>query len=144
MSKSGLDPIFIENYRPISNLCCIEKIIEHYILGHLEKFFEDNEIFNNNIHGGRKNHSTLSAISNIYHQLLKNKEENLTSVILATDLSSAYDTIDTDILLLKMNHYGIGQEWQLLFKSFLNGRQQFVRLDTKNSILRYSVNCGTI
>ena len=139
-----MDPIFIENYRPISNLCCIEKIIEHYILGHLENFFEDNKIFNINIHGGRKDHSTLSAITDIYHQLFKNKEENLTSVILATDLSAAYDTVDTDVLLLKMNYYGIGQDWQFLFISFLNGRQQFVRLDTKNSILRYSVNCGTI
>ena len=43
-----------------------------------------------------------------------------------------------------MNHYGIGSEWHPLFLSFLNGRQQFVKLDTKNSILRNSVNCGSI
>ena len=94
--------------------------------------------------GDVKKHSTLTAITDIYHQLLLNKEQKLTSVILNTDLSAAYDTIDTDILLDKMSHYGIGNEWSDLFRSFLNGRQQFVRLDTKNSILRNSVDCGTI
>ena len=43
-----------------------------------------------------------------------------------------------------MNHYGIGNEWHPLFLSFLNGRQQFVKLDTRNSILRNYINCGSI
>ena len=43
-----------------------------------------------------------------------------------------------------MNHYGIGSEWHPLFMSFLNDRKQFVELDTKRSILRNSVNCGSI
>ena len=132
LSKPSTDPNFIENFRPISNLCSIEKIIEFYILSHLEKFFDSNELFSDNLHGGRKNHSTLTAVTGIYHTLLKNKEHNQTSVILTTDLSSCFDTIDTSILIQKMNHYGIGSEWHPLFLSFLNGRQQFVKLDTKN------------
>ena len=63
---------------------------------------------------------------------------------MATNLSAAYDMIDTNILLDKMAHYSIGGEWSNLFRSFLSNRQQFVRLDTKNSILRNSVDCGTI
>ena len=43
-----------------------------------------------------------------------------------------------------MAHHGILNEWSDLFRSFLTNRQQFVRLDTKNSIIRNSVNCGTI
>ena len=43
-----------------------------------------------------------------------------------------------------MNHYGITQEWNDLFRSFLNDRRQFVRLDTKNSVMRRTPNCGTI
>ena len=138
------DTNFIENYRPVCNLCCIEKVIEQYILLHLDKYLNDNNILNTNLHGGRKKHSTQSAITEIYHHLLLNKEQKLTSAILATDLSAAYDTIDTDILINKMSHYGIGGEWSKLFRSFLSNRQQFVRLDTKNSVIRNSVNCGTI
>ena len=101
LSKPSTDTNFIENFRPVSNICSIEKIIEHYFLFHLEIFFDINKLFNDNLHGGRKNHSTLTAISEIYHTLLKNKEQNLTSAILATDLSAAYDTIDTNILIQK-------------------------------------------
>ena len=131
LSKISTDTNFIENYRPISNLCCIEKIIEHYILFHLESYFNQNNLLNDNLHGGRKFYSTFTAITNIYHQLFSNKEQNFTSAILSTDLSACYDTIDTEILLKKMNHYGITQEWNDFFRSFLNDRRQFVRLDTK-------------
>ena len=43
-----MDTNFIENFRPISNLCAIEKIIEHYLLYHLENFFDVNKLFNVN------------------------------------------------------------------------------------------------
>ena len=84
-SKPSTDTNFIENYRPLSILCSVEKIIEQYFLSHLESFFTDNKLFNNSLHGGRKDHSTLTAITEIYHNLYKNKEENLTSIILVTD-----------------------------------------------------------
>ena len=51
-------------------------------------------------------------------------EQKLISVILATDLSAAHDTIDTNILLNKMTHYCIGGEWSNLFRYFLSNRQQ--------------------
>ena len=118
LSQSMSDTNFIENYRPVCNLCCIEKVIEQYILLHLEKYLNDNNILNTNLHGGRKKHSTQSAITEIYHHLLLNKEQKLTSVILATDLSAAYDTIDMDILINKMSHYGIGGNGQNFLDPF--------------------------
>ena len=99
LSKYLKDANLIKNYRLVCNLCCIEKVIEHFILQHLEKYLADNNIFNINLHGGRKKYSTQTAITDIYHQLLTNKEQKLTSVILATNLSAAYNTIDTNILL---------------------------------------------
>ena len=110
----------------------------------MEIFFDDNNIFHCNLNGGRKKHSTISAITNIYNILYKNKEQNYFSAILATDLSAAFDTVDNEILLNKMKHYGIEGGWNDLFRSFLTDRRQFVKLETKNSIMRNSVNCGTI
>ena len=53
------------SYRPINNLCTIEKIIEEYIIGHLYQFLNENNITNENHHGGRKVHSTIKALNQI-------------------------------------------------------------------------------
>ena len=63
---------------------------------------------------------------------------------MATDLSAAYDTVDIDILLNKMEHYGIRGNWKKLFYSYLTDRKQFVRLDQANSILRNSPKCSIV
>ena len=62
----------MESYRPVNNLCCLEKLAEAHILKYLEIFFEKNDIFEKNHHGGRKNFSTVSAISQIHDTLYKN------------------------------------------------------------------------
>ena len=65
----------------------------------------------------------------------KNYEENLVTCVLSTDLSSAFDTIDHQILAQKLEFYGIkGAELRLL-KSYLNGWQQFVETDCHRSNL---------
>jgi len=122
----------------------IEKIIEQYILTNLETYFDDNKLFNDNLHGGRRHHSTQTAVSNIFNTLLINKELGLVSTVLITDLSAAYDTVDTNILFSKLHHYGIHGKPNKLLHSFLTDRKQFVNLDTFSSILRNSPKCSTI
>ena len=60
-----------------------------------------------NHHCRRKYHSTITAMTKIYDIIYKNNDNNLISVILTTDLSSAYDTIDIKIMLGKLEHYGV-------------------------------------
>ena len=71
LSKPHLDKNLISSYRPINNLCCLEKYVESYILFHLEKFYDKNEILDKNHHGGRKKHSTLTATTLIYDSIYK-------------------------------------------------------------------------
>ena len=97
----------IENYRPISNLCVIEKILESPIQHHLVKFFESNDIIDNFHYGGHKGHSTTTATLDIYNTLLNNKQDDNISVMLITDGKAAFDTIDISILLKKLEHYGV-------------------------------------
>ena len=139
-----MDRLSINSYRPINNLCSIEKIIEAHLLLHLENFFDRNKILVENHHGGRRNHSTVTAIASIYHILYKNDERSIISVILTTDLSAAYDTVDVSILLDKLSHYGIRGGWLKLFSSYFNDRKQYVRLENTPSILRNSPNCSIV
>ena len=113
-----MDRLQISSYRPINNLPTVEKIVEAHILANLETFFDKNKIFLHNHHGGRKHHSTVTAISKIYDILYRNDEKSVISIILTTDLSACYDTIDIPILLKKLEYYGIRGDWLSLFESY--------------------------
>ena len=73
--KTGKPIYEMGSYRPINNLCIIEKIIEEYFIGHLNTFLTDNNIINNNHHGGRKGHSTITALNQILNTTHINYEK---------------------------------------------------------------------
>ena len=75
INKPQLDRSDIMSYRPINNLSCVEKVIEAYFLHHLQKFQEKNSLFHKNLHGGRKKHSTVTAITQIYDKLYFNENK---------------------------------------------------------------------
>ena len=96
-------------------------------------FLNENEIIDINQHGGLKGHSTMTAMTSITHNLQKNWDNDLITATLTTDLTAAYDTVDSEILLQKLEFYGIRGNELNLFKSYLKGRYQFVQIDTFNS-----------
>ena len=104
-----------ENYRPISLLSCINKLLEKAIEKRLRDFIDKNNLFYEYQFGFRKKYSTCHALldmtNNIYKHL--NAGENVLGLYL--DLKKAFDTVDHTILLRKMNYYGIrGTANQLL------------------------------
>ena len=101
--KQGKPIYEIGSYRPLNNLCTIEKVIEEYFITHLEPFLTKNNIINKNYHGGRKGHSTITALNQIITKSLIGKEKNKIVGYLITDMSKAYDTIDHFTLLAKWN-----------------------------------------
>ena len=134
----------IESYRPINNLPCLEKIMEGHILKHMLIFIEENNILDINHHGGRKQHSTTTALVDIIYNIQKNYDNDKVTAILDTDLTAAYDTVDTPILLQKMEHYGIRDGTLELFKNYLSERKQYVCLETYNSQILPSPQCSVI
>ena len=109
---------------------------------YLIPFFNDNKIINKFHHGGREKHSTTTALSNITYTLNKNYDNNLISAVISTDLTAAFDTVDTDILLSKLKYYGIqGNEFKLL-ENYMSNRQQFVQVDTFNSKIITAPRCS--
>ena len=80
-----------------------------------------------------KNHSTDTALVCISYHMRKQYEDNKITATIQTDLSSAFDTIDHSILLLKLDHYGIINSENKLMESFLENQLQCVSIDSFNS-----------
>merc|ERR1712240_894936 len=74
--KQGKPIYKIGSYRPLNNLCTIEKVIEEYLIIHLEAFLIKNKIINKNHHRGRKGHSTITALNQILTQATIGKEKD--------------------------------------------------------------------
>ena len=138
-------PIYkLESYRPINNLPCLEKLFEEYFKQCFLLFLNENKIINNDHHGAVKHHSTVTALTMINSKLIYNYENNKISALLSTDLSAAYDTIDNNILLAKLEHYGIRGNALMLMRSYLTDRKQFVELETFSSNLTDALPCSCV
>merc|ERR1711954_312632 len=90
-----------EGYRPISNLSVIDKIIQEWIKVNTMKYFEENKILTNKHHGGRENSSTNTAKALIDYYIEKGMEKCPINMLILTDMSAAFDTVDHQILLRK-------------------------------------------
>ena len=125
----------LENYRPISTLPIFGKLFEKIIYSRLYSFFVSQNLLHEKQFGFRKNHSTSHAINysiNHINNSLKNKEHVLGIFI---DLSKAFDTIDHQILLSKLETYGIRANAHCLITSYLSCRKQYVSVLGENSEL---------
>ena len=141
------DAELLENYRPISTLAIFGKIFEKVIYTRLYSFFSSQGLLYEKQFGFRKSHSTSHAINHSVSHInskLKNKEYVLGIFI---DLSKAFDTIDHDTLIDKLNHYGVRGSSNKLLKSYLANRYQYTEcLGVKSSQLqiKYGVPQGSV
>ena len=100
--KGALDLMI--NYRPISLLITISKLLEKCMYKCLYNFINKNNIFYSKQYGFRSNHSCEQAIQDLYGHLISHKEEGLKSVAVFLDLSKAFDTLSHDLLLKKIKY----------------------------------------
>ena len=124
------------NYRPISLLPSISKVFERVVHTQLFQYFTDNALFYNHQYGFRKNHSTETAVLELIDRLKANLDENKIPVAVFLDLSKAFDTIDHNILLKKLEHYGILHTELQWFSSYLSNRIQYVEIENTKSPLQ--------
>ena len=127
------DPTDPSNYRPISLLSCMNKIIEKVIYSRLESFLTHYDFFYDYQFGFRNNHSTETALIEIIDSIRQNIDDNYFTMGLYIDLTKAFDLVDHNILLHKLNHNGIRGTANSLFKQYLSNRQQYVQLGNKKS-----------
>ena len=115
------------NYRPISLLSNIEKILEKLMYRRLHTFLNNKNIICDLQFGFRQQYSTSHTLINITENIAKTLDDGIGCGVFV-DLQKAFDTVDHQILLVKLNHYGIrgvSNDW---FKSYLSNRSQHVYL----------------
>ena len=134
-------------YRPISLLPALgkvfEKLVSTRVLVYLDKF----NILSPHQFGFRKNFGTEYAILDIYEKLLNNLDRRLNTCSIFLDLAKAFDTVSHDILLRKLDKYGIRGNTLLLFESYLNSRSQFTKLGnvvSSSILIKFGVPQGSI
>lgn len=114
------------NYRPLCILPIMDKIIETHINEQVLNYMEENNLIYNRQYGFRKNSNTDTALFDFVTTLQKNLDINKKVGVIFIDLKKAFETIDREILLKKINGYGFkGNEYKW-FKSYLYERQQFI------------------
>ena len=130
-----------ENYRPISLLSCFNKLFEKLICIQLKDFIEKYKIYVEFQFGFRAGHSTILALTEITDRIRSLMENGNYVFGLFVDLSKAFDTVNHDILLYKLSHYGIRGHANKFFRSYLSGRKQFTNINNVKSTSR-SISCG--
>ncbi len=116
------------NYRPISILSSLSKIYEKAVLNRLWNFLQDNNIIFEDQHGFVRGRSTTSAIFSLVNNIVTQLDAKKYSSGMFFDLSKAFDMVDHDLLLSKIEAMGVrGVAWAW-FSTFLKGRKQFVEL----------------
>ena len=116
------------NYRPISLLSIFNKLFEKMMYGRLKSFFNKYDIFYCSQYGFREHCSTDHAILDIVNRIQSNMDKKLFSCGVFIDLQKAFDTVDHEILLRKLHHYGIRGIVNDWFASYLIGRYQTTQI----------------
>ena len=123
------------NYRPISLLSNIEKIIAKLMYKRLSNFLDINNLIYSFQFGFRSKYSTTHALINLTESIRQSLDEGSFGCGIFVDLQKAFDTVDHKILLHKLDYYGIRGICNDWIKPYLSDRNQFVSINGYNSYL---------
>ncbi len=137
-----LDPTVYNNYRPISKLSFISKVLEKIALSQFTSYLDTFNILDPFQSGFRALHSTESALLKVTNDILLSIDSGSSAILILLDLSAAFDTVDHDILLKRLECVvgvqGLALEW---FASYLKGRTFSVNIGSFTSPPA-SIHCG--
>ena len=124
------------NYRPVSLLSQFSKVLEKLFNSRLDKFINKYNLLSDSQYGFRSNRSTSHALIETVEDITNAIDQKLHSVGIFIDLKKAFDTIHHDILINKLERYGIRGIAKNWVSSYLSNRNQFVKLgETVSSCL---------
>lgn len=133
LKLADVNPVFkknhrtnVENYRPVSVLTyaskIFERILQNQILDHMSEFLSKY------LCGYRKGYSSQHALISMLERFRKSLDEKVFSAAMLMDLSKAFDCMDHELLLAKLNEYGFSKSALRIIHSYLNNRWQRVKV----------------
>lgn len=132
----------ITNYRPISLLPIISKILEKVVHHRLTKFLDKNNVLYSGQYGFRKHRSTNDAILDLTGNVVDALDKGMFTIGVFLDMSKAFDSIEHDTLFKKIEHYGIRGTTLQWLKSYLSNRH--LQVQYKNTLSgKFAVKYGT-
>ena len=137
----------VSNYRPISLLNSFSKIYEKLMHIRILKFLESNNSIYENQYGFRPGRCCEHALLNAQNSILDSLTKRKISLLLFIDFSKAFDMVEHEILLKKLEYYGIRGIALAWLKSYLSDRKQFVSVngtDSTKQVIKHGVPQGSI
>ena len=128
VKKSSLDPENLKNYRPVSNLTFVSKIIEKIVATCLNEHLETYNLFEKYQSAYKKFHGTETAILKVQNDILWKLDNKHAVFLILLDLSAAFDTIDHNILLSRLTSTGVRGLALNWITSYLSCRNQSVSI----------------
>lgn len=154
LKKSQIRPIHkggardrVENFRPISILPSLSKILEKIINNRLVNYLEDKHLLSDNQFGFRRGKSTDHAVSNLTDFITTNLDKGNKCISIFLDLAKAFDTVSVPILVQKLEKIGIRGKQLSLLTDYLTNRTQRVQVGPYTSSdlpVTYGVPQGSI
>ena len=148
LKKIGLDCNDLKNYRPVSNLTFVSKILEKIVFKQILMHIDFNSLHAIFQSAYKKYHSTETALLRVYTDLLDGIDDGKICFLNLLDLSSAFDTIDHDILITRLHTcFGISGNVLNWIRSYLSGRQYCVKIGnyvSDSDTVRFGVPQGSV
>ena len=125
------------NYRPISVLPVISKVLERHLHNAIHTFLKNNNLLYRFQSGFRRQHSTETALINIYDRLVNNLDKNFITGMVFADFKKAFDLVDHQVLIDKLHIYGLEGVGLQLITSYLTSRKQRTSINNVLSSSQY-------
>lgn len=122
-------PSNFSDYRPISLLPFLSKVLEKIVHSQLSFHLYNNNLLNPFQSGFRPGHSTVTALTKITDDIRMGMDNRLLTILGLLDFSNAFNTVDIDVLLSLMHSFGITESATDWFRSYLLGRRQRVTIN---------------
>ena len=142
LKKILLDPEILKHFRPISNLAYVSKLIEMVVDDQVTVYMDENHLHELFQSAYKKFHSTETAMVRIKNDFLSALDDGNAILVVCLDLSAAFDTVDHEILLTRLEkRIGITGNCLAWFRSYLSNRSQKVLINDVTSSAR-DLSCG--